>query len=147
MHVQQRIDEQPAAEICGVGADLAAVIVELAHERVVFEIALHETAEKAEDQRIAGRPEIPLGHVETDLQVHDLKVAVEIEIIGAPVSARGGAVIAVEPGAGTAHPDGRRQLRLCQNTIRHFAGRVIGRGGDPAIEQHAQIGGAVEPRR
>jgi hypothetical protein len=40
MHVQQRIDEQPAAEVRGVTADLAALIVEGAVDGIVIEIGV-----------------------------------------------------------------------------------------------------------
>ena len=126
MGVEQRVDEQPALQIGGIGADLAAVEVELARDIVVIEIGLDEAAEHAEHQRVALGQHIPLAHIETDLEVHGLKVAVEIVVVVAAIGARAGAVVAVEPAARASCPHRRRECR--RRRAERLAARTIGGG-------------------
>jgi len=144
MHVQERIDEEAAIEICRVRADLAAGEVEAAGNGVVIETAIDKAAEHAEDERVALGPHIALAEIEAHLEVERRQLAVQIETVVAAIGARLGAVVPVEPAAGAPRPHCRRQ-RIRSRRFKCLAARIIRRGRRTAREQHAQIRGAVEP--
>jgi hypothetical protein len=97
MHIQQRIDEQPASEIGGVAADLTAIEVEVCAELIVVEIAVHEPAEHAEHEDVALPKEVALAEIEPHLEIDYLELAIEVVAILAAEGGHALAVVAVEP--------------------------------------------------
>ena len=92
MHVEQRVDEQPAPEIGGVAAELAAFIVEGAVQRIVVEIGVNEAAKGPEHQDIVVAQQSPPAEIDAALEVDGLKVPVEVVFVAAAV---GGDALAV----------------------------------------------------
>ena len=72
MHVEQRVDEEPAIEIGGIAADLSAREIELAEDVLVVEIAVHEAAQGSKHQNVAGRHQIARAEVQPHLVVNGL---------------------------------------------------------------------------
>jgi hypothetical protein len=79
--LDQIVDEQPAFEIGGVEADLAALDVELADQLVVIETAEHRPAEDPEHQRVALGPYPLLAEIDAALEIGHVEIAVEIGFV------------------------------------------------------------------